>query len=323
MRDSCASAAFSRASQLEEGASPRSGAPTGSWRPIPTMRRSRSCSTITDSPHPVFQAYDGLRALWWLSHHGGLARGHPSGRGVGLPLRASNSSRRVRARRQGLSTRDRRRITSASMDGGQAQELEEARIILQARREIYGDSDPGTLDAMLQLGRTLRDAGELREAEHVLTTLLSMQNRAGEDDGARITRTEFNLAIVLDRLNEYDAARRLWERVLRASDLENGPDSELSLRTAVNLAITLRKLRRYGDEFPLRVRILDSTRRTLGSSPSSTPSGPSSIWPRRIATSAITKWRWSCSPRHSPAWRATEPTSERFCIRSGPSRRSS
>src|SRR5271170_3088365 len=107
------------------------------------------------------------------------------------------------------------------MDGGQAQELEEARIVLQARREIYGDSDPGTLDAMLHLGRTLRDAGELREAEHVLTTLLSMQNRAGAEADARITRTAFNLAIVLDRLSEYDAARRLWERVLRASDLEN------------------------------------------------------------------------------------------------------
>ncbi len=30
------------------------------------------------------------------------------------------------------------------------------------------------------------------------------------------------------------------------------------------MAITLRKLRRYGDEFPLRVRVLGSTRRSLG-----------------------------------------------------------
>ncbi len=83
-------------------------------------------------------------------------------------------------------------------------------------------------------------------------------------DEVRITRTEFNLAIVLDRLGEYEPARRLWERVLAASDRTDGSDSELSMQTAINLAITLRKLRRYGDEFPLRVRILESTRRTLG-----------------------------------------------------------
>ena len=76
--------------------------------------------------------------------------------------------------------------------------------------------------------------------------------------------TEFNLAIVLDRLGEHEAARRLWERVLESSDHDDGPDSELSRQTATNLAITLRKLRRYGDEFPLRVRVLESTRRSLG-----------------------------------------------------------
>jgi tetratricopeptide (TPR) repeat protein len=150
------------------------------------------------------------------------------------------------------------------VDGVQAQQVEEARILLDARQELYGESDPTTIDSMLHLGRTLRDAGELREAEQVLTTSLSVQNRSAERDEGRITWTEFNLAIVLDRLGEHDAARRFWEVVLEASDRENGPDSELSIRTATNLAITLRKLGRYGDEFPLRVRVLDSARRSLG-----------------------------------------------------------
>ena len=142
--------------------------------------------------------------------------------------------------------------------------MEEARILLDARQELYGASDPATFDAMLQLGRTLRDAGRLREAEQVLATSLSLQHRSGEIDGRRTMWTGFNLAIVLDRLGEQEAARRQWERVLEASDRDNGPDSELSVQTATNLAITLRKLRRSGDEFPLRVRVLDSTRRTLG-----------------------------------------------------------
>jgi tetratricopeptide (TPR) repeat protein len=150
------------------------------------------------------------------------------------------------------------------VDGAAAQQVEEARILLDARQELYGESDPTTIDAMLHLGRMLRDAGELREAEHVLTSSLSIQNRPDESQQSRITWTEFNLAIVLDRLGEHDAARRFWEVVLEASDRDNGPDSELSVRTATNLAITLRKLRRYGDEFPLRVRVLESTRRTLG-----------------------------------------------------------
>jgi tetratricopeptide (TPR) repeat protein len=151
------------------------------------------------------------------------------------------------------------------MDELQEREVEEARLVLAARRELYGESDPHTLDAMLQLGRALRDAGELREAEQVLATSRSLQNRSAERDEVRARWTDFNLAIVLDRLGEFEAARRLWERVLESSDQDDaGPDSELSRQTATNLAITLRKLRRYGDEFPLRVRVLGSTRRTLG-----------------------------------------------------------
>src|SRR3984957_11045113 len=150
------------------------------------------------------------------------------------------------------------------MDGDPGQQLEEARILLQARKELYGEADPVTLDAMLTLARALRDAGSYREAESLLRNSLSIQARSDLPDVARVTRTEFNLAIVLDRLREYDPARRLWESALEASDRTDGPESELSIQTATNLAITLRKLRRYGDEFPLRVRILESTRQTAG-----------------------------------------------------------
>jgi tetratricopeptide (TPR) repeat protein len=151
------------------------------------------------------------------------------------------------------------------MDGDPGQQVEEARLVLDARRELYGETDPLTLDAMLVLARALRDAGSAREAESLLRASLSIQSRSELPDETRVTWTEFNLAIVLDRLGEYDPARRLWEKVLEASDRTNGPESELSIQTATNLAITLRKLRRYGDEFPLRVRVLESTRTSLGS----------------------------------------------------------
>ena len=150
------------------------------------------------------------------------------------------------------------------MDDVHARAVEEARLVLDARQELYGESDPATFDAMLAFGRALRDAGDLRQAERVLTASLSLQHRSGDGNEAGVRWTEFNLAIVLDRLGEHEAARRGWEQVLASSDRDEGVDSELSRQTAVNLAITLRKLRRYGDEFPLRVRVLDSARRRLG-----------------------------------------------------------
>src|SRR5208283_5380834 len=129
------------------------------------------------------------------------------------------------------------------MSGEQAPgvEVEEARAILDARRELYGDSDPSTLRAMTQLADALRDLGQYRESEVLLRTSISVQNRSDDTDQARLTHTEFSLAIVLDRLGENDAARRLWADVLEASDRQNGPESDLSVRAAINLAISLRK----------------------------------------------------------------------------------
>ena len=139
---------------------------------------------------------------------------------------------------------------------------------------------------MLQLGRTLRDVGRLREAEQVLTSSLVPTEPVGRDGRAASPWTEFNLAIVLDRLGEHEAARRLWERVLETSDREIGPDSELSVQTATNLAITLRKLRRYGDEFPLRVRAgVDPSNRPARRAPRNVPGrgrpGPDPSPPRQ------------------------------------------
>lgn len=150
------------------------------------------------------------------------------------------------------------------MDGDSTAQVEEARLLLDARKELYGETDPATLEAMLQLARALRDVDSYHEAASLLKSALTIQNYSEEIDVARITRTEFDLALVSDRLGEHDAAKRLWEEVLEGSDQTSGPESALSIRTAINLAVTLRKLRRNGDEYPLRVRILESTTRLLG-----------------------------------------------------------
>jgi tetratricopeptide (TPR) repeat protein len=142
--------------------------------------------------------------------------------------------------------------------------IDNARAIFDARSELYGDSDPTTIESLIRLADALQIGGNYREAEGLLRSSLSIQNRAANGDESWTTLTEFNLAIVLDRLGENPAARRLWERVLQSSDRTKGPDSEQSVRAAINLAISLRKLHLCGDEFPLRVRILEATRRSAG-----------------------------------------------------------
>jgi tetratricopeptide (TPR) repeat protein len=142
--------------------------------------------------------------------------------------------------------------------------IEEARAILDARKELYGESDPATLEALLRVARVLRDTGQFSEAKALLSESVSAQRRSGQSDDGWITRTEFDLAGILSRLGEDELARRLWARVLESSDQLVGPDSDQSRRAALNLAITLRKLGLYGDEFPLRVRILEATRRNAG-----------------------------------------------------------
>lgn len=95
------------------------------------------------------------------------------------------------------------------MDEELAQRLEEARLVLDARKELYGEADSATVDAMLELARALRDAASYREAESVLRASLSIQNRAAEIDEARITRqnsTWRSCSIDSVRTNRRDAS---------------------------------------------------------------------------------------------------------------------
>jgi tetratricopeptide (TPR) repeat protein len=142
--------------------------------------------------------------------------------------------------------------------------IEEAEAILDARMELYGREDPGTLLAMTELARACRDSGEYRRAEGLLKTAFAIRERALGTDDPLVIGTEFDLAVVLVRLGEHSAARQVWEDVLAASDRRNGPDSQLSRNAAINLAFTLRQLKRYGDEFPLRMRLLEANSRIYG-----------------------------------------------------------
>ena len=102
-------------------------------------------------------------------------------------------------------------------------------------------------------------------ARSLLEEVVSCRTRTLGADHIDTTRSEFELGLVLKRLDDLFSARTVQERVLETSDRQYGPDSELSIRAAVNLANTLRALKRYDLELPLHERVVEARRESVGS----------------------------------------------------------
>ena len=88
----------------------------------------------------------------------------------------------------------------------------------QAARAAYREVlavDPGHIDALLNLGRLLHEAGDLREAErHYL--------RALEEDPSEATAA-FNLGVVLEDLGRDDEAITAYEQAVAADPTLSDP----------------------------------------------------------------------------------------------------
>ena len=139
---------------------------------------------------------------------------------------------------------------------------------------------------MTRLAHAYRDAGDNQSARSLLEEVVSCRTRTLGADHIDTTRSEFELGLVLKRLDDLFSARSVQERVLETSDRQYGPDSELSIRAAVNLANTLRALKRYDLELPLRdASSRPGESRSVRSTWTST--GPWSIW-RRSTTICTT-----------------------------------
>jgi tetratricopeptide (TPR) repeat protein len=150
------------------------------------------------------------------------------------------------------------------VDGDRPNGVEEAQANYDLSVALHGEEDPAAILALRQLARTHRDAGENWVAEVLLTRCLTMQRRMAHSDPRPVLRTEFDLANVLLRLGELRASIPNWEHILEVGDQLEFPDHALSMGASLNLAGTLRELKRYADEFPLRARILAERRESVG-----------------------------------------------------------
>jgi tetratricopeptide (TPR) repeat protein len=134
-------------------------------------------------------------------------------------------------------------------------------------RTAYGPEDPLTLTAQVRLARAYYEEGQFRKAEGLYSSAFAMRGRlVGFDDPSAVS-AGFGLAGAYMKSEDWTSARPVLEDLLKRSDRVNGTGSDMSRHIAINLAITYRQLARYGDELPLRQRILANTRETLGFSP--------------------------------------------------------
>ena len=234
-----------------------------------------------------------VRALWRLAHDRALARGHQPRRRLIRPTPVGAGRPRGRYRRR-------------AMDDRQSREVEEARLLLDARKELYGESDPATFDAMLQLGRALRDAGQLREAERVLTTSLSLQNRSDTTrrrSGGLDRVQPGHRPRPARRARGGPAALGAGARVLRPGERPRQRALRADGHQPGHHAAQAPSLRRRVPAAGPRPRV-DARERSAPTAPR--PSRPRSTWPRHTGTSATTTWRSACSPRRSPGLERTD-----------------
>ena len=194
--------------------------------------------------------------------------------------------------------------------------------MLDARQELYGESDPATFDAMLRLrpgaARRRRPPRSGAGADRVGVPA-EQGGRGRRPPGAldrvqpghrpRPARRPRGVPPALGaRAGLLRPRRGARQRALPADGHQPGHHAAQAppLRGRVPAPGARARIGRGAPSGPTVPR----------------PSGPRSTWPRRTATSATTTWRWTCSARPSPAWSAPEATSGRSCTRSGPSPRS-
>ena len=151
----------------------------------------------TDPARPLFHPHTGVRGMWRIPHHRALTRGDQ-------PLPCLSRMPRRQAGNVG-----------AAMDDRQAREVEEApaapRRPAGALRRVGPDDVRRHAPAGTGPARRRRAPRGRAGADAPRSPCRTARP---SDDAVRVRWTEFNLAIVVDRLGEHEAARRLWERVL-------------------------------------------------------------------------------------------------------------
>lgn len=146
-----------------------------------------------------------------------------------------------------------------------ARELDEETLALH--REFYGDDDPHTFRAMNNLALDLGLNSENDEARelHRQTFLLQSDDTTGRVSSSEVVDSWNGLARAVRLCGDFRDARDLGEEALDYGRANLGDDHILTLRTAIDLSIALRRMGTAGDDArTLAQETYETCRRRLG-----------------------------------------------------------
>ena len=144
------------------------------------------------------------------------------------------------------------------------------RQVLSGREELYGAYHADTLEALNNLGSTLRALGDYAEAEALhRRELLGKRQLCSEDPSNEylkgvLTIALENLASVLKDQGEYEEALELLSESLERGEAMHGKNHHHCWRTMESLAICHGQLGRYEEAHALFSTVLDGRREVYG-----------------------------------------------------------
>ena len=142
------------------------------------------------------------------------------------------------------------------------------RATLETHRRIDGENHRATLEAQFELGRFLRRANRLSEAEEVLADLCARGDQVWVDDDLERHRHRGDYGAVLWQLGRHqeaaDVRRRVWLGFRRLL----GEGDERTLTHANNYAVSLLQLERWDESIEVLESTLAAARRGAAGDPS-------------------------------------------------------
>jgi eukaryotic-like serine/threonine-protein kinase len=123
--------------------------------------------------------------------------------------------------------------------GLHARARELAQQALDARLNLFGASDPKTLESVTQLGLILHIEGHDADAEPLIRRALAEERRVLGADDPLTLETADDFALVLNTLGRFPEAEKLAREVVDSSTRRLGPESALSLRAQNHLGSIL------------------------------------------------------------------------------------
>ena len=137
------------------------------------------------------------------------------------------------------------------------------RIVAELRQRL-GEDDRQTLEALAELARSYRDAGDFWASRPIEEELLARCQSVLGDEAPRTLNAMMNLALSYLRTGAPDKAQPLQETVIRFREMSFGPDHSAVIRDLCNLELMLGQQADFVGLEAVQERLVRSSRITLG-----------------------------------------------------------